>query len=550
MSEHLGNILDRLERVAGYDGPWLVINQETRLLRERLLELRDREERQDDVLVVALVGGSGVGKSTLLNALAGDELAQTSEYRPCTSSPTVYYPPGAEIEFASKWKRVSGSALENLVIIDTPDSDTIVTAHREIVIEVLRECDLILMCADSEKYLDEATWSLLRPLQSERAIVCVETKASKAPGIREDWLRRLDEEGFTVSGHFRVNSRRTFDRKVSGGVPDDEEYDFQKLEQFLQRELTKERIRRIKRSNTSGLLVKTMTTLDERVSPHGGALDGLEDALKEADGTLQKAGFDLVRQRLFAEPHLWNYALGRETSLRAKGVVGTIFRLLETVRTLPARLTGWSFLSVRPGTGHQAASILADKDLLDSHLNVASEPLHRAYDSVASAVALAFTKAGFEAGAGGDAFETYSEKLNERVAEVLRGPARDRVVSRARMMTSWPLALLLDAAPVGFFVFSAYAAVTTYFRTEFWTGAQFIHAATVLGIILAVELFGLSVVARFFAWSARRAAVRDLRMALAGPSVAFPAVRGHLAEARKLASEVATLSSAVKDDTA
>src|SRR5262249_59624072 len=43
------------------------------------------------LLVIILMGGTGVGKSTLLNALAGGAIAQASFARPTTRDPVVYY---------------------------------------------------------------------------------------------------------------------------------------------------------------------------------------------------------------------------------------------------------------------------------------------------------------------------------------------------------------------------------------------------------------------------------------------------------------------------
>ncbi len=548
MPESLNELLHTLDALAAYAGPWEPLRREADLLRARLDELREREVRLDDLLVVALVGGSGVGKSTLLNALAGDELAKTSEYRPCTAIPTIYHPPGARLPFGEGWERKSGSALENLVIVDTPDSDTIVREHRALVQQALRECDLVVMCADSEKYLDEATWSLLRPLKDERALVCVETKASAAPSIREDWLRRLGEAGIRVSGYFRVNSIRTFDRKVAGRAPGPDEYDFAALEAFLAKELTADRIRRIKRSNTAGLLAKTIATLEERVAARTPGLDEADAALRAAEAALAQTAHDIVRRRLFTEPHLWNYALGREIGLRSKGFVGALYRLVESVRTLPARLSTWSLWPVRSAAGHRAARILGDAGLFEEHLDLGSDELRRAFDSQASHVRLAMAQAGFAPIARDGEFEAFTAKLSVAVETVLRGPARDRVVARARALTSWPLAVLLDAAPVGFFGYTAFLLVTDYFQADVWTGPELIHATTVLGIMLVVEIFGLSAAARFLAWNARRAAARDLRLALAPGTHAFAAEQQTVAEARALVAQLDRASESMREN--
>src|SRR4051794_32097281 len=115
-----------------------------------------------DAWVLALVGGTGVGKSTLLNRLAGTDVSRASVLRPTTSEPVAWVPSTQREELRPllDWLGVPvvrEHPVEDLgpvAILDLPDMDSVAEAHRERVEAILPRVDAVAWVTDPEKYHD------------------------------------------------------------------------------------------------------------------------------------------------------------------------------------------------------------------------------------------------------------------------------------------------------------------------------------------------------------------------------------------------------------
>ena len=116
-------------------------------------------------IVLAFVGGTGVGKSTLLNALAGETVSPASVRRPTTSQPVAWVPADERSgagRRCSSWLGVQdvrehgANDLGPVAILDLPDMDSVASEHRVRVEAILPRVDAVAWVTDPEKYHDAA----------------------------------------------------------------------------------------------------------------------------------------------------------------------------------------------------------------------------------------------------------------------------------------------------------------------------------------------------------------------------------------------------------
>jgi GTPase Era involved in 16S rRNA processing len=273
VKDRLKNFVNDLERLVtelGVDGNNRSV---VSTFRGKVKSIQEKLEVIDEPLFVALIGGTGVGKSALINALASKVISKSSVKRAFTSH-KVFFCHQKRADQVSQYPFFQKGLdevslhqefpLEDVVLVDLPDVDSDVPSHPQQVNAMIPRADIVIWQVDHEKYNDnilhEKYLSALANYQKSFLFVfnrideLIENKPNRQQAIQnlerlvEHFLEVLKEDGYPgVSQNrlFKISAKRALESK-EGKAEDFSENEFDRLEKLIRDQVSMKQMGQMK----------------------------------------------------------------------------------------------------------------------------------------------------------------------------------------------------------------------------------------------------------------------------------------------------------------
>jgi energy-coupling factor transporter ATP-binding protein EcfA2 len=291
-------------------------SEEVKIERGKLLSQIDdyllpRVRRSAAPVLVALVGSTGAGKSTLVNSVVGVPVSATGVRRPTTNSPVLACHPDdidwfAENNFLPTLPRVRQEGLarpgrdgllvlaasegmpRGIALLDTPDIDSVVQAHHEFAYQFLDASDLWLFVTSASRYADGPVWEVLQHARERKAslgVVLSRVPQTYRAELTSHFNAMLDANGIAAENRFVIEQVPLID----GMLPADA---YQPIRDWLTETATRADRRVAVLTQTMSGVLDTFKTRVPAIAGHVEAQVVLRAELRGAVETAYQGAFD------------------------------------------------------------------------------------------------------------------------------------------------------------------------------------------------------------------------------------------------------------------
>ncbi|MEZ6062328.1 MAG: GTPase domain-containing protein [Planctomycetaceae bacterium] len=311
----IDGLVSRLNRWVDSSPDWEPAHRCRALIRRLMNRVENLRFRLESPLVVATFGGTGTGKSSLVNALIGDEVTAAGRQRPTTKTPILLVHPDLEVDALGLdtdqfvVKRIDAPVLKDIVVVDCPDPDTSESATAGSNLALLREiaphCDVLIYTSTQQKYRNARVIDELGDIASGCRLVFVQTHADRDSDIRDDWRTRLSP-GYEVPDMFFVDSPRALGEQREGKQPSG---DFGRLLQLLTNQLGASRRLEIRRANLVDLLQEALNRCRLEYDDGLPKVRSLQSELEQQRSRLKTTLTSQLCDELLVNQNLWERRL-------------------------------------------------------------------------------------------------------------------------------------------------------------------------------------------------------------------------------------------------
>jgi hypothetical protein len=348
MLAQVDELIDRLTSWAESEPAWEPLQHCRALVRRLLLRVETLRVRLEAPLIVATFGGTGTGKSALVNALVGRECTLSGRQRPTTTQPILVAHPQTAVELLGlplddfEVVRVDAPLLRDVVLLDCPDPDTTESevdgSNLERLHHLLPFCDVLIYTATQQKYRSARVGDELAQSATGCRLVFVQTCADIDEDVRDDWRRQLDDR-YRVPDIFFIDSLRALREQQAGLHPSG---DFRRLQDLLSTQLAASNRTQIRRANLVDLVQAALDRCRMHVTDNFAAIEQLENTLEEQQHKLVGLMSDRLHEQLLSSRHLWERRLlSAVTENWGFTPFATVVRLYNSLGNLIASAGVW-----------------------------------------------------------------------------------------------------------------------------------------------------------------------------------------------------------------